>query len=141
MKSLLPILLFLSSFYVSAQEECFLGIGGKDDKTIAEIFDLSHEQLRNLRNWGAELKYRNEIFIIRAESLLKNHPSGSHEDLLKMSYEYKGHLDSMTKNLRLIDKRMLASFNDQQYNIYIQLCNSVLLTPIFVNRNKVEKKK
>lgn len=141
MRKLIPILIFTLSTSVSAQEECFLGVGGKNHETIAEIFDLNEKQLKNLRNWGAELKYRNEIFIIRAEYLLKNHPHSSHEDLLQLSYKYRGHLDSMMGNLRMIDKRMLGTFNNQQYNLYIQLCNSIQLSPIFVNRDLGEKQK
>ncbi|NKI32962.1 hypothetical protein [Croceivirga thetidis] len=141
MNKITPILFFLFSISVTAQEDCFLGVGGNDDQTIAEVFNLNEEQIRNLKNWGAELKYRNEIFVIRAEYLLKNHPNSSHEDLLKMSYIYRGHLDSMRGNLRMIDKRMLGTFNNEQYNLYIQLCNSVLLSPIFANRSESEKRK
>lgn len=141
MNKITLILFFLFAISVSAQNDCFLGVGGKDDETIVEVFNLDEEQIRNLKNWGAELKYRNEIFVIRAEYLLKNHANSSHEDLLKMSYTYRGHLDSMRSNLRMIDKRMLSTFSNEQYNLYIQLCNSVLLSPIFVNRQHSEKRK
>ncbi|NNK76153.1 MAG: hypothetical protein HKP42_08815, partial [Maribacter sp.] len=40
------------------QEVCFLGIGGHDNETIAEVFQLNEQQLENLKNWSAELKFR-----------------------------------------------------------------------------------
>lgn len=115
----------------NAQEDCYLGIGGKDDETIIRVFELTSEQQANLKNWGAELKYRNEVFKIRANSLLENHAQSSPEDLLEMSYKYKALLDSIYANMRMLDKRLLDSFNDRQYNLYIQLCTTVNRSPIF----------
>ena len=122
-----------------AQYDCYLGIGGKDDERITEVFQLSEEQVEKLRNWGAELKFRNEIFELRAKSLLKNHAQASPEDLLKMSYDYKAILDSMTANMRMLDKRMLSTFNDKQYNLYIMLCNQLSRSPIYTTRSVNEK--
>jgi len=124
-----------------AQKDCVLGVGGKDDATIVKTFQFSEEQQEKLRNWAAELKFRNEIYFIRAKRLLKNHPHSSHEDLLKLSYEYRAVLDSIDGNIRLIDKRMMGTFNDEQYNLYILLCNTAQLSPIFVNRLVDEKGK
>lgn len=126
------ILIFFSSY---AQEDCYLGIGGKDDVIIAEVFELTEEQTENLKNWGAELKFRNEIFELKANNLLKNHAQASPEDLLKMSYNYKALLDSMAANMRLLDKRMLGTFTNKQYNVYIMLCNQLSRSPIYTSRS------
>ena len=126
------IFIFFSSY---AQEDCYLGIGGKDDVIIAEVFELTEEQTENLKNWGAELKFRNEIFELKANNLLKNHAQASPEDLLKMSYNYKALLDSMAANMRLLDKRMLGTFTNKQYNVYILLCNQLSRSPIYTSRS------
>lgn len=116
-----------------------MGIGGKDDKTIETVFELTEDQVEKMRNWGAELKFRNEVFEIRAKNLLKNHAQSSPEDLMKMSYEYKALLDSMQNNMKRLDQRMLGIFTNEQYNLYIMLCNQVYRSPIYAARSVNEK--
>ncbi len=123
-----------------SQQDCLLGIGGKDDETIKTVFELTDEQIEKMRNWGAELSFRNEVFEIRAENLLKNHAQSSIEDLMKMSIEYKAILDSMESNIRLLDKRLLSTFSDEQYDLYYMLCNQVQRSPIYAVRSMNEKK-
>ncbi len=122
-----------------AQDDCLLGVGGKNDETIIEAFQLSDDQIEHMRNWAAELKYRNSLLQDRADALLKKHSQSSPEDLLTMSYEYRTLVDSMKSNIRMIDKRLLEQFNDNQYNRYINLCNKATLSPIFANRQVSEK--
>lgn len=133
------LLFFLFPSLLLSQEECFLGIGGKDDKTIETVFELTEDQVEKMRNWGAELKFRNEVFEIRAKNLLKNHAQSSPEDLMKMSYEYKALLDSMQNNMKRLDQRMLGIFTNEQYNLYIMLCNQVYRSPIYAARSVNEK--
>ncbi|SHG17703.1 hypothetical protein SAMN04488116_0102 [Flagellimonas flava] len=121
------------------QQECFLGIGGQDDETITEVFQLSESQKENLENWSAELKVRNDILKDQAKYLLKRQAQASPEDLMAMSYKYRDLLDSMKQNLRMLDKRLLTIFNEAQYNLYIELCNQLTLRPIYVNRSDNEK--
>ena len=51
-----------------------------------------------MRNWGAELKFRNEVFEMRIEKLLNDHAQSSPEDLMKMSYKFQALLDSMEEH-------------------------------------------
>lgn len=122
-----------------SQEECLLCIGGKDDETIKTVFELTEDQVEKMRNWGAELKYRNEIFERRVDKLLEEHAQSSPEDLMKMSYQFKSLLDSMKSNMRLLDRRMLGTFTNEQYNLYIMLCNQVSLSPLYATRSVNEK--
>ncbi|NQZ45670.1 MAG: hypothetical protein HRT65_15290 [Flavobacteriaceae bacterium] len=138
-RKLLFFILLAISGLCRAQDLCSLGVGGPDHEIIAEVFQLSQDQVKTMRNLGAELKFRNEIFELRAERLLKNHAQSSPEDLLKMSYDYRDLLDSMRNNSVRIDKRMLAVFNQDQYNLYIQLCNQAYRSPIFALRSVDEK--
>ena len=138
MNRLLLFLLWVPAV-LSSQNDCFLGIGGKDDKTIQEVFQLNEDQVEKMRNWGAELKFRNEIFEMRIEKLLKTHAQSSPEDLMKMSYAFRALLDSMEGNMRLLDRRMLSIFDNDQYNLYIMLCNEVYRSPIYAPRSVNEK--
>lgn len=122
-----------------AQEECILGIGGQDDEVIEEVFQLNDDQKEKMKNWGAELKIRNEILKDQAGYLLKKSEQSSPEDLITMSYKYKDILDSMKQNVRMLDKRLLSIFNDKQYNFYLELCNQLSLLPIYVDRSVDEK--
>ncbi|AWX43437.1 hypothetical protein HME9304_00425 [Flagellimonas maritima] len=134
------ICIFLFSIILcSAQQDCSLGIGGENDDTITEVFQLNAEQVEKMRNWGAELKVRNDILKSKAAYLLKKNEESAPEDLISMSYEYKKLLDSMKQNSRMLDKRMLSIFNNKQYSLYTELCDQLALTPIFVNRSVNEK--
>lgn len=135
------LLCFLSVTGLAAQQDCYLGIGGPDNETIAEVFQLDSLQLEQMANLGAELKFRNQLLAQRAEFLLDLHAQSSPEDLLVMSFEYRQVLDSMHTNMRLIDKKMLSLFNDQQYNMYIRLCNQAQSSPIYAPRPTLKQKK
>jgi len=122
-----------------SQEDCFLGIGGKDDETITTVFELTEDQVEQMRNWGAELKFRNEVFEMRAKRLLETHTESSPEELMKMSKQYKALLDSIYNNMRMLDRRMLGTFTTDQYNLYIMLCNQVYRSPMYATRSVNEK--
>lgn len=122
-----------------SQEDCFLGIGGKDDETITTVFELTEDQVEQMRNWGAELKFRNEVFEMRAKRLLETHAESSPEELMKMSKQYKALLDSIYNNMRMLDRRMLGTFTTDQYNLYIMLCNQVYRSPMYATRSVNEK--
>ncbi|MCL6265247.1 hypothetical protein [Flagellimonas myxillae] len=139
MKPILFSFLLFCSFFSYSQEDCFLGIGGEDDDTIAEVFQLDESQLEQLRNWSAEVKVRNGYLKDQAKYLLKRHAQSSPEDLMGMSYKYRGLLDSMRQNVRLLDKRLLSLFNDQQYNLYLEFCGQLTLRPIYIDRSVNEK--
>lgn len=139
MKGAVLFICLLSMFLGSAQEECALGVGGMDDETIAEVFQLNEEQKESLKNWSAELKIRNEILRNRAEFLLKQHEESPPEVLMTVSREYKTIMDSMKLNIRMMDKRLLSIFNPKQYGFYVKLCDQLTLRPIHVNKSVDEK--
>ncbi len=136
------LMCFLSVTGLVAQQDCYLGVGGPDNQTITEVFQLDSVQQEQLANLGAELNYRNQLLAQRAEYLLDLHAQSSPEDLLVMSFEYRQVIDSMHTNMRMIDKKMLSLFNDKQYNMYIKLCNQAMSSPIYAPRaNQKQKKK
>lgn len=115
--------------------DCILGVGGRDNETITKVFELSEEQRVNLKNWSAELKVRNDILKDKAKFLMKKNEESSPEVLLKVSKEYATIMDSMKQNVRMIDQRLLNSFNDVQYDRYLKLCRQLTLRPIHINRS------
>nr|WP_321411595.1 hypothetical protein [uncultured Allomuricauda sp.] len=135
MKPLVHILFLISGFYGTAQMDCILGVGGRDNETIAKVFELTEEQQESLKNWSAELKIRNDIFKERAEYLMKQNEDSSPEVLMEVSKKYQSFIDSMAKNVHMMDKRLLESFSQVQYDRYLKLCNQMTLRPIYVNKS------
>ena len=128
--------LFLSlSFSGFAQMDCILGVGGRDNETITKVFELTEEQQKSLKNWSAELKIRNDIFKGKAEYLMKQNEESSPEVLMEVSKKYQSLIDSMAKNVRVMDERLLTSFNKTQYERYLKLCSQMTLRPIHINRS------
>ncbi|WP_127139239.1 hypothetical protein [Flagellimonas oceanensis] len=115
--------------------DCILGVGGRDNETITKVFELTEEQQKNLKDWSAELKIRNDIFKGKAEYLMKQNEESSPEVLIEVSKKYQSFIDSMTKNVRMMDKRLLTSFNEVQYERYLKLCRQMTLRPIHINRS------
>ena len=141
--SLKKLLLFVFLFYgflSSAQMECTLGVGGRNDETIIEVFQLNEEQQENLRNWSAELKVRNTYLKDKAKVLLKRNETSPPNVLMEMSYEYRELLDSMRSNIRMIDRRLLGTFNKKQYDLYVELCGVIAMDPMRVDNSVNEKK-
>ncbi|SDW11222.1 hypothetical protein SAMN04487892_0383 [Flagellimonas zhangzhouensis] len=134
MKPLFLFLLFLTAQLGYSQMECMLGVGGKDDETIAKVFELTEEQQKSLRNWSAELKVRNDILKDKARFLMKKHEESSPEVLVTVSIQYSTLMDSMKQNVRMMDKRLLNLFNEVQYQRYLKLCEQMTLRPIYINR-------
>ncbi len=130
-RTLLPLFLLLMHFSAYSQEVCYLGIGGKDDATIINVFKLDSTQVQKLKDWGAELKYRNSFLIDQANNLVKRHAESSPEVLMTMSYQYRKLLDSMQSNLHMLDKRMLGIFTDEQYSLYVKLCHEISSSPLY----------
>ncbi|MGW9686948.1 hypothetical protein [Flagellimonas sp. 2504JD1-5] len=139
MRKIFLYVILMSGIFCSAQQECALGIGGGNDDAIAEVFQLNELQLEKLKNWSAELKVRNQYLKDQAKFLLKRNAQSSPEDLLSMSHKYRGLLDSMRQNVRMLDKRLLSIFNNKQYNLYMELCEQMMLRPIHLDRLLDEK--
>jgi len=129
----LPFLLFLFSLFfifgVKAQDDCILGVGITSDSTLIDIFQLNEEQTEKLKNWSAELKYRNELLTNQAENLLKRHPQNSVGELSVLAQKYKVISDSITIIQRMVDKRTLKMLNEKQYELYLNLCEQAFRQP------------
>lgn len=117
---------------LKAQDDCVLGVGITADSTLVDIFQLNEEQTEKLKNWSAELKYRNELLNGQAENLLKRHPQSSAAELKVLAEKYKVIHDSMAIVQRMVDIRTLKLFNENQYRLYLSLCKEAFRQPYLV---------
>lgn len=138
LRTLIAALFLFSGFLGWTQTDCLLGVGGQNDATITQVFQLNEEQQEKLKNWSAELKIRNDLLKDQADYLLKKHEESSPEVLMEFSKKYKGLLDSMKSNVRMVDKRLLAIFNKKQYGLYMKLCDQLSLRPMHVEQPENE---
>jgi hypothetical protein len=115
-----------------AQADCVLGVGLTDDATLIEVFQMNEMQQEKLANLGAELKYRNELLNDQLENVMKRHPQSNATELRQLADKYKGVMDSMAIIQTMIDKRVLALFNEKQYELYLSLCAEASRSPFIV---------
>ena len=117
---------------LNAQEDCILGVGISKDQTLIEVFQLNEAQKEQLINLSAELKIRNEHLDNQAANLLKRHPQGNPSELAVLAEKYTVIVDSIQKIQKMIDVKVLRSFNKKQYERYLQLCKEMIKYPIHV---------
>lgn len=129
---LLSFLLISFCSTALAQADCVLGVGLTDDSTLIEIFQMNEMQQENLANFGAELKYRNELLNDQLENVMKRHPQSNPSELQQLADKYKGVMDSMAVVQQMIDKKVLALFNEKQYELYLTLCKEASRSPFVV---------
>ena len=135
MKFVIASIFLLYGVFSFAQMDCILGVGGRDNETIAKVFELTEVQRENLKNWSAELKVRNDILEDKAKFLMKKNEESSPEVLLAVSKKYATIMDSMRQNIRMMDKRLLSTFTESQYDKYVKMCDQLTLRPIYINRS------
>mgnify|MGYP001086064542 CR=1 FL=1 len=122
--------LFYANLY--SQADCILGVGVTDDSIISDIFQLNEMQHKKLVSFSAELKYRNELLNNELQNVKERHPQRTVTELRQLADKYKGVMDSMGMVQKVIDKRMLALFNSNQYELYLSLCKKALRSPYIV---------
>ena len=133
MKNHLISLVFLfSGAGATAQADCVLGVGLTEDATLIEVFQMNEMQQEKLANFGAELKYRNELLNDQLENVMKRHPQSNATELRQLADKYKGVMDSMAIIQTIIDKKVLALFNEKQYELYLTLCKEASRSPFIV---------
>ena len=128
-RKLLFLVFVFAAQFIKAQDDCILGVGITPDSTLIEIFQLNEQQTEKIRNWSAELKYRNELLTNQAENLLKRHPQNSVGELSVLAEKYKVISDSITIIQRMVDKRTLKMLNKKQYELYLNLCQQAFREP------------
>lgn len=117
---------------VSAQQECSLGIGVTQADIIAQVFQLRPEQKVKLEEFQAELAKETQLVDEERKTLFDTHPQTSAEDLANFGTKHAVLEDKVKGISRKYDLKLLAIFNEKQYQRYVSLCNEVMRKPLLV---------
>ncbi|MDF4202389.1 hypothetical protein PXD56_05470 [Maribacter sp. SA7] len=113
---------FLFFTNVNAQADCILGVGVTSDSIISDIFQLNDMQKAKLESFSADVKLRNEALNNDLAEVKSKHPQSNVTELRQLADKYKVVMDSMARVQEMMDKKMLALFNSNQYELYLSLC-------------------
>ncbi len=125
------LLVFSASMVFSQQlEDCTLGLGGKDRQTIIEIFQLNEEQQLKMEAWAAQLQTQNKLVEDQIKELFDKHPQSTTEDLNTLAGKYDVLKSQLVSASKEYDRKLLALFNQRQYERYEALCKAAYRRPL-----------
>lgn len=127
--SKLLLLICLIPIFGGAQD-CILDIGGKNSKTIIEIFQLNADQKATLESLRGDLAVTTERLEGLIQKVLKEYPQSSEEDLIKLANKYRDLQQELVLAAWESDKKLLELFNSKQYKAYLDLCKAANREPI-----------
>lgn len=111
-------------------KDCTLGIGGKDADVIIRVFQLNDEQQQKMQLWEGELAQYHKIMGDSIRTLFDTHPQKTMEDLQALANKYRAFRDKIETTSSLYDQKLLATFNQRQYEKYAALCREALRMPM-----------
>ena len=117
---MMAFLLFITN--VNAQADCILGVGVTSDSIISDIFQLNDMQKAKLEQFSTDIKLQNESLNNNLAEVKSKHPQSNVTELRQLADKYKNVMDSMARVQEITDKKMLALFNSNQYELYLSLC-------------------
>ena len=123
--------LFISNGNAQALE-CTLDIGGKNTQNVSDIFQLNEGQKSQMEVLRAEYSAAYTTFEEQSQKLLDEHPQSTTEELTTLANKYRALQEKITEASRDIDKKLLSSFNQRQYDLYLSLCHEAFRRPIEV---------
>lgn len=126
---LASVLLFKN---VNAQADCILGVGFTSDSIISDIFQLNEMQKQQLELLSTDVKLLNEALNDNLAEVKSKHPQSNVTELRQLADKYKVVMDSMVNVQKVMDKKMLALFNSNQYKLYLSLCKDALRSAYIV---------
>ncbi|MEL6918539.1 MAG: hypothetical protein AAFO99_12505 [Bacteroidota bacterium] len=126
------LLVFGLLFVTGSAQECTLDIGGKNTETIIKIFQLNEEQIGKMEMWQGELDIKTKDIEDQIRQLMEKHPQKTPEDLTLFAKKYDALKDQMVNTSKAYDTKLIAIFNERQYQRYVDLCIEALRTPIVV---------
>ena len=129
--ALATLLLFV--FFGNAQaQECTLDIGGKNADSVIEIFQLNEAQQLQMEELRTGYSITYKAIDEEMQKLLSEHPQSTPDELTTMAEKYRALKEKMVSASRAVDKKLLASFNQRQYDLYLSLCFEAFRRPIQV---------
>lgn len=119
------------AFPLTAQiEDCLLNIGGLDNTTIVQVFQLNDIQRDKLEIWSQELQGERKENEEKITLLFDTHPQKTTEDLEDLASAYSKIKDEYVALTRAYDQKLLTLFNERQYERYVMLCAEAVRRPI-----------
>lgn len=115
-----------------AQQDCSLGIGATESDTIIQIFQLKEEQITKLEEFKAALEIETRLLDDERKNLFDTHPQSTPENLTELGVKYKVIEEKMKQVFEKYDYKLLAIFNEKQYQRYVTLCQEVSRLPLEV---------
>lgn len=122
------VLLFLCS--ISNAQDCTLGIGGRDAETIIQVFQLKVEQVEKMNELKSALELETSPLEEQIKQLLDTHPQSTPEELTELAEKFKVLESKIVQISRSYDQRLLALFNQKQFQRYVELCREAVRTPL-----------
>jgi Skp family chaperone for outer membrane proteins len=114
----------------NAQEDCSLGIGATDTDILVQVFQLRPEQKIKLEEFHAAISKEIQSMDGEIETLIETHPQTTPEDLIAFGAKHKVLEDRVKDIFQKYDLKLLALFNEKQYQRYVSLCKEVLRQPL-----------
>lgn len=130
--SLFILALLVFSYSAAQLSDCTLAVGGKDTEVIIQVFQLNEAQQEKLMNWIGELQLYHKEKVDEIRQLFDTHPQQTEEELQQLAAKYKGLRDEIEANSRAIDLKLIATFNQKQYERYMALCREAGRQPMAV---------
>lgn len=113
-------------------EDCTLGLGGKDANTIVQVFQLNEAQQSQMNTWAAELQIQQKLVEDQIQELFDKHPQSTTEELNTLAGKYEKLKDQIVKLSKAFDQKLLATFNQRQYERYVALCRAAYRQPMSI---------
>ncbi|MEP3211376.1 MAG: hypothetical protein ABJN95_19475 [Maribacter sp.] len=123
--------LLLFSFWGNAQD-CTLDVGGKNTDILIKVFQMNEAQISKMETLAAELAIETKVIEDEIQKLFDDHPQSTPEELETLSNKYKVFQEKIVMASKATDKMLLSSFNEKQYERYLELCYEALRRPIKV---------
>jgi len=99
---------------------------------IIQVFQLNDAQQEKLMNWLGELQLYHKEKADEIRQLFDTHPQQTTEELEQLAEKYKGLRDEIEANSRAMDLKLIATFNQKQYERYVALCREAGREPMVV---------
>ncbi|MFS4494534.1 hypothetical protein [Maribacter sp. 2308TA10-17] len=125
------IALVLFSISGNAQD-CTLDVGGKNTDILVKVFQMNAEQISKMEALRAELQIETKVIEDEIQKLFNEHPQSTPEELTVLSEKYKVFQQKIVMASKAADKTLLSSFNEKQYDRYLELCYEAVRKPIKV---------
>ncbi|RKR12312.1 hypothetical protein CLV91_2438 [Maribacter vaceletii] len=126
------IIVFVFSCFVSFSQDCTLNVGGGNVETIVSVFQLNTNQKNKLEDLKAAYGLEAKTIEDEIEKLLEEHPQSTPQELELLGNKYLVLKNKLADKAEETDLKLLESFNEKQYNRYIELCKEAYRKPFVI---------